>query len=129
MHRPTPRSDIGIVAITTDGAVTPERVHVVRAWVVLTGRGVHIGTTPRITWNRLAEVGTSPVTRSFANDRYGAKCVEPLRRGRKNVVVQAIGIEREREDIQLTLCCTHFCITHVAKHRWRHYRGERRDDS
>src|SRR5664279_5422362 len=128
MHRSAPRRDVGIVALAADHAVTAERVDVVRRRILLARRDVEVRAPPRVARDRLAQIRPTPVARSIARRRRGPERVEPLRARRKDIAVEAVRVERECEDFDLTLRGTYLSVADIPKHRRRDHRCQRRDD-
>src|SRR4051812_6201636 len=75
----------------------------------------------------LAQVWAFPV-RSVAGKRARSQCLEPLLRGWIRIVVEPVGIESERNDLELALRRASSCFTDISEERRGNHSRQRGDD-
>src|SRR5207302_95459 len=92
------------------------------------GRDVAVRLSPGIEWHHLTQIWPAPIFWRITGDGKRAQRVEPLIGRRVAVVVDAIGIERQREDLDLASSRVLARLSHVAEQRRRDDGRERGDD-
>src|SRR6266511_2319731 len=122
-----PRGYVGVFSGPAELPVASQGEEVVALVIDVAGRLVGVRPSPGIERYRLPQIGPTPVPGLRVAAGSLAQCRETLRSSRIEVVIEAILIERQREQLDLRSSSRHLRIADVAEHHRAHEAGENRD--
>jgi general secretion pathway protein C len=119
-----PRTDLGVLALASNGTVGAEAVHVNLA---LQARiGVEVRPAPRVI-GKFVDVGL-PARRYRAHSRFGDQGLQPLFRARVALVVEFVKFKRLHQVVHVGVCRRDARVVGAIEHVGNNQRGEHADD-